>query len=75
MEESEDLPLDVYVMLPSCVPATPFENSGAVLQAEDLKELMEEERVLGLGGEMMNYPGVVNGDKWVLEKLTFSKTM
>ncbi|MCF6459682.1 adenine deaminase [Clostridium sp. Cult3] len=72
LEESEDLPLDVYVMLPSCVPATPFENSGAVLQAEDLKELMEEERVLGLG-EMMNYPGVVNGDKWVLEKLTLFK--
>ena len=37
LEESEGLPLDVYVMLPSCVPATSFENSGAVLEAEDLK--------------------------------------
>ncbi|NLV77713.1 MAG: adenine deaminase, partial [Tissierellia bacterium] len=72
LEESEHLPLDVYVMLPSCVPATPFENSGAVLEAKDLKELMGKERVLGLG-EMMNYPGVINGDKGVLDKLNLFK--
>lgn len=67
LDESENLPLDVNVMLPSCVPATPFENSGAVLLAEDLKELIDHERVLGLG-EMMNYPGVINEDKDVLDK-------
>ncbi len=72
LDESEDLPLDVYVMLPSCVPATPFENSGAVLNAEDLKELIDEKRVLGLG-EMMNYPGVINRDKNVLEKILMAK--
>lgn len=72
LDASENLPLDVYVMLPSCVPATPFENAGAVLDAEDLKELIDEERVLGLG-EMMNYPGVINGDKDVLEKIVMAK--
>lgn len=72
LDESENLPLDVYVMLPSCVPATPFENSGAVLNAEDLKELIDEKRVLGLG-EMMNYPGVINRDKNVLEKILMAK--
>lgn len=72
LDESENLPLDVYVMLPSCVPATPFENSGAVLNAEDLKELIDKKRVLGLG-EMMNYPGVINRDKNVLEKILMAK--
>lgn len=72
IDESANLPLDVYVMLPSCVPATPFENSGAVLLAEDLEELIEHERVLGLG-EMMNYPGVINGDKDVLDKFNMAK--
>ena len=68
LDSSENLPLDVYIMLPSCVPATPFENSGAVLNAEDLEKLIDHPRVLGLG-EMMNYPGVINGDKEVLKKL------
>ena len=68
LNSSEDLPLDVYIMLPSCVPATPFENSGANLKAEDLKKLVDHPRVLGLG-EMMNYPGVINGDPDVLDKL------
>ena len=68
LDESENLPLDVYVMLPSCVPATPFENSGAILKARDLKRLIDEDRVLGLG-EMMNYPGVISGDRDVLEKI------
>ena len=68
LDNSKDLPLDVYIMLPSCVPATPFENAGAVLEAKDLKELIDETRVLGLG-ELMNYPGVINADKNVLEKI------
>lgn len=72
LDESENLPLDVNVMLPSCVPATPFENSGAVLLAEDLKELIDHERVLGLG-EMMNYPGVINKDEDVLDKFIMAK--
>ncbi len=64
----KDLPLDIYIMLPSCVPSTPFENAGALLEAADLAELMDEEGVLGLG-EMMNYPGVIGGDEKVLAKL------
>ncbi|MFA7533281.1 MAG: amidohydrolase family protein, partial [Tissierellaceae bacterium] len=59
IEESKNTPLDVHVMLPSCVPSTDFENAGAVLEADDLKELMDHEGVLGLG-EMMNYPGVIS---------------
>jgi len=72
LEDSENLPLDVFVMLPSCVPATPFENSGAKLEAEDLKKLIQEERVLGLG-ELMNYPGVINTDENVLKKIIMAE--
>lgn len=72
IDESKTVPLDVYIMLPSCVPSTNFENAGAILEAEDLKELMGEETVLGLG-EMMNYPGVISGDEKVVEKLALFK--
>ncbi|MBK5241660.1 adenine deaminase [Clostridium sp.] len=68
IESSENLPLDVYIMLPSCVPATAFETSGAILEAKDLEELMQHERVLGLG-ELMNYQGVVFTDEGILKKL------
>lgn len=61
-------PLDVFMMIPSCVPATAFETSGAVLNAKDLIELKKLDNVLGLG-EMMNYPGVITGDKEVHDKL------
>ncbi len=62
------LPLGVFVMLPSCVPATPMETAGAVLEAEDLEVLLGEEGVIGLG-EVMNFPGVVNADPAVMRKL------
>lgn len=68
LKASEGLPLDVFVMLPSCVPATAMETAGAEITAHDLRELVAEERVIGLG-EMMNFPGVVNGFSEVLEKL------
>jgi len=68
MESTKDLPLNVYYMLPSCVPATPFENSGARLEAKELKTLIDNPMVLGLG-EMMNYPGVIEGDSKVIDKL------
>ena len=57
MDESQNLPLDVYIMLSSCVPSTSFENAGAELEARDLEELIAYDRVLGLG-EMMNYTGL-----------------
>lgn len=72
LEESEDLPLEVYMMLPSCVPCTPFENSGAILEAEDLEKLMDEKRVLGLG-EMMDYTGVINRNEKVIKKINMTQ--
>jgi adenine deaminase len=62
------LPLTTYVMLSSCVPASSFESPYRVLMAEDLLPLLEEERVLGLA-EMMNMPGVLQGDEQVLAKI------
>ena len=68
MRLSESLPLEVFVMLPSCVPATPMETSGAVLEAEDLLPLLGEEAVVGLG-EVMNFPGVIKADPAVMAKI------
>ena len=68
LEQSSELALDVFVMMPSCVPATPFENSGAVIRAEGMGEMLGHPRVLGLG-EMMDYPGVVGARQDVLDKL------
>ena len=61
-------PLDVWLQLPSCVPATPFETSGAVLDARATAEELERPLFFGLG-EMMNYPGVIAGDGETLRKL------
>jgi adenine deaminase len=60
--------MDVFVMVPSCVPATSFETSGASLDANAIKPLMDKVRIRGLG-EMMAYPGVIAGDDAVLEKI------
>ncbi|RKZ32311.1 adenine deaminase, partial [bacterium] len=68
LEQRERLPLDVFVMLPSCVPATDLETSGARLSAYDLHLLINEPRVVGIG-EMMNYPGVIAGERELLYKL------
>lgn len=64
-------PLNVFVMLPSCVPATNLETSGAALRAFDLNPLIHEKWVVGLG-EMMNYPGVLNKDPVVLDKISIA---
>lgn len=68
IESGRRSPLDVFMMIPSCVPATTFETSGATLNAEDVKELRKYKEVIGLG-EMMNYPGVILGDEEVHQKL------
>jgi adenine deaminase len=68
LDSAAGAPLDVFVMLPSCVPATPLESSGAVLEAADLKPLLDEPRVIGLG-EVMNFPGTIAGVPEVLDKL------
>lgn len=67
-EASKDLPLDVYMMLPSCVPATDLETSGVELNSYDLALLIDAPWVLGIA-EMMNFPGVVNCDNSVLSKI------
>jgi len=64
----ELLPLDIFGMAPSCVPATPLETSGTSLDANDLKRVLQMKNIIGLG-EMMNYPGVISSDPSVLAKL------
>jgi adenine deaminase len=66
LEASRDVPLNIFVMLPSCVPATNLETSGASLDADALFALMQEERVLGLA-EVMNYHGVIYRDQEVMK--------
>jgi adenine deaminase len=68
LRASTDLPIDFFFLLPSCVPATPLETSGTRLSASDLMPLMNHKRVLGLA-EMMNYHGVLSGDREVLRKI------
>ena len=68
LEASEDAPLSVFLMVPSCVPATPFEHSGAIIEADDIAGYIGNGKILGLG-EMMNYPGVAGADDKVLAKL------
>lgn len=68
LQSTEKLPLEVRFVLPSCVPATPYEEAGAVLDGADLKPLYTNERVIGLA-EMMNAFGVVHQDETVLQKL------
>jgi len=68
LESSHGVPLNVYLMLSSCVPATHLETSGAELDADALSSLMCSVRVLGLA-EVMNYPGVINRDPEVLKKI------
>lgn len=68
MDSSRDLPMNFYFVLPSCVPATEFENAGAKLSAEDLSALIDREDVLGLG-ELMDYPGVIGAREDILDKV------
>lgn len=68
LEAARGTKLDILYMLPSCVPATPFENAGAVMYAESMKEPIKDKRILGLG-EFMNYTGVVEAEDDVLDKL------
>ncbi len=69
---AKGLPMDIFGMAPSCVPATHMETAGAELDAESLKEIMNMENVIGLG-EMMNFPGVMFGDPGVWAKLEMCK--
>jgi len=72
LNSSKYSPVNIYMMLPSCVPATEFETSGAVLRGFDLYPLLREKWVLGLG-EVMNFPGVLMGDEGLLDKITMTQ--
>ncbi|MDO5548261.1 MAG: adenine deaminase [Eubacteriales bacterium] len=72
MKAAENTRMDIKYMLPSCVPATPFENAGAVIDAEAMEEPITRENILGLG-EFMNFPGVINVDDSTLDKLMTAK--
>ncbi len=68
INSSKRTPLDVHFMIPSCVPVTKFETGGSELTAKDIKKVKELDGILGLG-EMMNYPGVIDGEQMVIDKL------
>ena len=72
LDSSENLPFDFFFMLPSSVPATEFENSGAALNARDLKPFYQQPRVLGLA-EVMNFPAVLTAEDDMLEKILTAK--
>lgn len=72
MEAAKNTALDIQYMLPSCVPSTPFENAGAVINAPEMEEPILRKRILGLG-EFMNSVGVINCDDSVLDKLMVAK--
>ena len=68
IDSAQNIPFDFYFMLPSCVPSTPFENSGAVLTSSDLKDFYSNSKVLGLA-EVMDYPSVANCNDDMINKL------
>lgn len=74
IQNGESVPFDFYFSAPSCVPATNFETNGAVLDVKDIEELFTIPNVICLG-EMMNFPGVVNDDFNVLEKLNLANKL
>jgi len=72
LESSRELPIDFFIMLPSCVPATPLESAGARLTAGDLRLMIHDERIAGIA-ELMNYPGVYLGLENELAKIDAGK--
>lgn len=69
---TDNIPLDVYVMLPSSVPATPFETNGFEFTHEDMEDVINNDRVLGLG-EVMCFPDVIEGKSHILKKIAINK--
>lgn len=72
LEAAKGTALDIKYVLPSCVPATPFEHAGAVINAPEMEEPLQIEEILGLG-EFMNFPGVIQAEDGVLDKLMAAK--
>ncbi len=72
LKSSDNIPLNVYMMIPSCVPATKDENSGAIVSVSDIASFMNHPRVLGLG-EVMDYPSVIYGEDDIHKKIELMK--
>lgn len=72
IENASHVPFNFYLTAPSCVPATSFETSGAILDSDDIEFLLQKDEIVALG-EMMNFPGVINGDEEVLRKLELAR--
>lgn len=72
LDAAAEVALRVEYMLPSCVPSTPFEHAGAVIEAKDMEEPLADDRILGLA-EFMNFPGVVYCDDGAIDKLIAGK--
>ncbi|MFC1957648.1 adenine deaminase [Chloroflexota bacterium] len=72
MDCARRLPLEIFLMAPSCVPATHLETSGASLDAEALRQVLRWKNCIGLG-EVMNFPGVIGGDRGVLSKIDLAR--
>lgn len=68
LKATENLPIDVFFVIPSCVPASPFDENGAVINHLDTEKYMDNPRVLGLA-EMMNFPGTVGGDGEIIKMI------
>lgn len=68
LEAAKDLPLDIHIMVPSCVPAASFEHNGATLTAKEIEELFDEDQAYGLA-EVMDYPAVFAGEEEMVAKL------
>lgn len=72
LNSSSELPFNLFVMIPSCVPATNLETSGARIDTKAIKKLLANSRVLGLA-EMMNFPGVIGADPSILNNITMTR--
>jgi len=67
IKNGKNVPFHFFFAAPSCVPATPFESSGAIINADEIKKLLNKREIYALA-EMMNFPGVINGDDEVMKK-------
>ena len=72
INNAKEVPFNFYFTAPSCVPATMFETSGAIIDSSDIEYLLKKDEIVALG-EMMNFPGVINGDEEVIKKLELAK--
>lgn len=74
ISQSDNIPMDIFYTAPSCVPATHLETSGAELGAKEIEKLLRLHKIIALG-EVMNFPGVIYGDKEVGLKLEIARRM